>query len=95
PSQLTALSMGLSTVLALYDRRGLSSFNVSLHSGSLDGGMPGCPVVTRIISRQNMASDYRNDDYFVQKMLGEELVLQPPEELAEELRATWSKDACC
>jgi hypothetical protein len=45
--------------------------------------------VLRIICRQNVAENYRTDGYFLQRQLGEELMLNTPEDLAEELRQGW------
>ena len=50
---------------------------------------PFFPVFVRVITRQNVYPNYRCDDYFLQKLLGEELILTPPEELAENLRRIW------
>jgi hypothetical protein len=38
--------------------------------------------VLKIINRQNLYPNYRNDDYFLQKMLQTELIITQPEELA-------------
>ena len=43
----------------------------------------------RIVCRQNVQPNYRTDDYFIQKLLGEEIMLTPPEQLAAELRDFW------
>ncbi len=83
---LSDLSLGISTVLLLYDRLGHLSFNYALYSvrrGSRDEGQR---CVFKIISRQNLYPNYRNDDYFLQKMLQSELIFNLPEELAEQLR---------
>jgi hypothetical protein len=40
----------------------------------------------RIISRQNVYENYRTDDYFLQKLLRNELILTTPEALAKNLR---------
>lgn len=42
--------------------------------------------VFKIVNRQNLYPNYRNDDYFLQKLLHSELVITPPEELASRLR---------
>ncbi|MBF0506921.1 MAG: hypothetical protein HQL09_08795 [Nitrospirae bacterium] len=42
--------------------------------------------MSKIISRQNLYPDYRNDDYFLQKLLHSELIINLPEELAFKLR---------
>ena len=40
----------------------------------------------RVISRQNVCENYRADDYFLQKLLRNEIILTPPEILASTLR---------
>jgi hypothetical protein len=35
-----------------------------------------------MISRQNLYPNYRNDDYFLQKLLQTELIINLPEEIA-------------
>ena len=83
---LSDLSRGISRVLFLYERLGHLSFNFTLFSvrqGEQDGGQR---CVFKIINRQNLYPNYRNDDYFLQKMLQSELIFNLPEELAEQLR---------
>jgi galactose-1-phosphate uridylyltransferase len=83
---LSDLSRGISKVLLLYERLGHLSFNFTLFSvrqSEQDGGQR---CVFKIINRQNLYPNYRNDDYFLQKMLQSELILNLPEELAEQLR---------
>jgi len=86
PDHVTALARGLSTVLAWYEANGLSSFNFTLYSAPLDGRQAGFPIVLRIVARAAFRADYRCDDYFLQRQLGSELVLDPPERMAAELR---------
>jgi galactose-1-phosphate uridylyltransferase len=83
---LNDLSRGISRVLLLFERLGHLSFNFTLYSirqSEQDGGQR---CVFKIISRQNLYPNYRNDDYFLQKMLQSELIFNLPEELAERLR---------
>jgi hypothetical protein len=42
-----------------------------------------------MVNRQNLSAAYRNDDYFLQKLLDTDLVVTPPEELAGRLRAAF------
>ncbi len=42
--------------------------------------------VFKIVSRQNLYPNYRNDDYFLQKMLQTELIFNSPEDLAGQLK---------
>jgi UDPglucose--hexose-1-phosphate uridylyltransferase len=86
---IQGLATGLSRVLAGYNRLGFSTYNLSLQAGPCGDASPGFPPVLRIIVRQNMAENYRTDGYFLQRQLGEELMLMLPEELATELRSGW------
>lgn len=81
-----ALAKGLTAVLAGYADMGLSTFNFALYSGPLDEHDPSFRCFIRVISRQNVYENYRTDDYFLQKMLRNELILTPPEVLAKNLR---------
>ncbi len=83
------LAEGLSKVLAHYARLGFSTFNFSIQAGACDDAGGPFPVHLRVICRQNVAKNYRTDGYFLQRMLGEELMLTLPEDLAEGLREGW------
>jgi galactose-1-phosphate uridylyltransferase len=83
---LRNLSRGISSVLHLYDGLGHLSFNYALYSVRRSGRDAGQRCVFKIISRQNLYPNYRNDDYFLQKMLQTELIFNLPEKLAEKLR---------
>jgi galactose-1-phosphate uridylyltransferase len=83
---LSDLSRGISRVLFLYERLGHLSFNFTLFSVRQSEQDEGQRCVFKIINRQNLYPNYRNDDYFLQKMLQSELILNLPEELAEQLR---------
>ena len=83
------LASGLHTVLKEYHRRQYSSFNVCLTGGCCDS-LEGQRCVIRVISRQNVKPLYRNDEYFLQKLHGIELIVSPPEELAEDLRSQFN-----
>jgi UDPglucose--hexose-1-phosphate uridylyltransferase len=82
---LSDLSRGISRVLHLYERLGHLSFNYTLYSVRNGGPDDGRRCVFKIVSRQNLYPNYRNDDYFLQKMLQTELIFNLPEELAEQL----------
>ncbi len=90
--QVAVLARGLSTVLAWYEREGLSAFNFTLYGGPSDGEKTGHPAVLRVIARSAFRPDYRSDDYFRQKQLGAELIFIPPEQLAAELRRDFAGD---
>jgi UDPglucose--hexose-1-phosphate uridylyltransferase len=83
---LEDLSHGISKVLLFYERLGHISFNYALYSVRLGAGNEGFRCLFKIISRQNLYPNYRNDDYFLQKMLQSELIFNLPEELAGQLR---------
>ncbi len=80
------LSAGIAKVLAFYDGLGHLCFNFSLFSVRRDVPADGSRCLFKIITRQNFCSAYRNDDYFLQKLLQAELIFNLPEELAEGLR---------
>lgn len=79
------LAAGLQHVLGYYGSQGYSSFNFCL-AGSTRDSNDSHRCVIRIISRQNVRPNYRNDEYFLQKFHGVELIVQAPETLAAEIR---------
>lgn len=85
-SDLRDLSYGISKVLFFYEGLGRLSFNFALFSVKKGAEAKGFRSVFKIISRQNLYANYRNDDYFLQKMLQSELIFNLPEELADRLR---------
>jgi UDPglucose--hexose-1-phosphate uridylyltransferase len=80
------LCKGIAKVLFLYERLGHLSFNYALYSIRQGVEAEGSRCVFKIISRQNLYPNYRNDDYFLQKMLQPDLIFNLPEELAKQLR---------
>jgi hypothetical protein len=78
---LRELAAGVSAALALYEDLGHLSFNYALFSVRR-GAAAGWRCVFKIVNRQNLSAGYRNDDYFLQKLLQSELIVTPPEELA-------------
>ena len=84
--QVAYLAAGLATVLAWYEREGLSAFNFTLYGGPLSAPGRGHAVVLRVIARTAFRPDYRTDDYFLQKQLGGELIFATPEQIAAVLR---------
>lgn len=80
------LAEGLSAVLRGYSAMGISTFNFSFYSGPLGAGDDSFRCFLRVISRQNVYENYRADDYFLQKLLRNEIILTPPESLASTLR---------
>ncbi|HOV84994.1 MAG TPA: hypothetical protein PLM79_01430 [Syntrophobacteraceae bacterium] len=83
---LCDLARGLSAVLRGYASLGISTFNFTLYSGPPDAGDDSFRCFLRVISRQNFYENYRTDDYFLQKLLRNELILTTPENLASSLR---------
>jgi len=81
------LSLGISKVLAFYENLGHLSFNYTLYAARQPHTGEGHRCMLKIINRQNLYPNYRNDDYFLQKMLQTELIINLPEELAQKLRA--------
>lgn len=83
---LEALAEGISRVLGRYGAMGYLSFNYALFSVRRETPAPGFRCFLRIISRQNLSPGYRNDDYFLQKLLHADVAVTAPEELAPLLR---------
>jgi galactose-1-phosphate uridylyltransferase len=81
-SDLIDLAYGISRVLTLYDRLGHLSFNYSILSARKPADGKGFRCILKMISRQNLYPNYRNDDYFLQKLLQTELIINLPEEIA-------------
>lgn len=89
-SDIMDLSRGISGVLSFYEKLGHLSFNFTLYSVKAGPEETGFRCLLRIINRQNLYENYRNDDYFLQKMLDAELIINPPEEIAARLREYFS-----
>ncbi len=88
---LVDLAAGFSAVLAGYSALGLSTFNFTVYSGPLGESDEAFRCFFRIISRQNVYENYRTDDYFLQKLLRNELILNTPESLATILRKEFER----
>lgn len=84
-ADLLDLSGGISRVLAFYESLGYLSFNYSLYCVR-ESSRKGFQCLLKIITRQNLYPNYRNDDYFLQKMLHSELIITPPEDMAQKIR---------
>ncbi len=83
---LGGLAAGLSQGLSAYHSLGYSTFNFCLYSAPLGLDADRFRVYASLISRQSVVEDYRCDDYFLQKMLGTEIVIDTPEQIAELVR---------
>jgi UDPglucose--hexose-1-phosphate uridylyltransferase len=81
-----AMGDGIARVLRGYASMGLSTFNLGVFCGPLGGRDDAWRCVVRIISRQNVYENYRADDYFLQKLMSNELILVTPEALATRMR---------
>jgi len=84
-----ALAAGISKVLGFYGELGFLSFNYTLLSVRRGTPAAGFRCFFRIVNRQNLSPAYRNDDYFLQKLLQADVVVTPPEELAQRLRPSF------
>jgi UDPglucose--hexose-1-phosphate uridylyltransferase len=80
------LANGLSRVLQAYHAMKLSTFNLSCFSGPLAHESPEFRCMLRLINRQNVAPHYRTDDYYFQKLLKNEIIINRPEHLATLIR---------
>ncbi len=81
-----AMAEGISRVLRCYHALKFSSFNFSCFSGPLGEAAPEFRCFLRLIDRQNMTRHFRTDDYYVQKLLKDELIIHEPEKLASLIR---------
>ncbi len=80
------LALGLNHILSVWYGMNLSTFNFSCFSAPLDQDSPHFRCVMRIVNRQNVMPHHRTDDYFFQKLMQNELILNRPEELASRMR---------
>lgn len=76
------LAEGLSKALRAYHAMNFSTFNFSCFSGPLGKETPGFRIFLRFVNRQNVYPHHRTDDYFFQKLLKNEIIIQRPEALA-------------
>jgi galactose-1-phosphate uridylyltransferase len=83
---VNAMAEGLSRVLTAYHAMKCSTFNFSCFCAPMDGEHPEFRCFLRLINRQNMAANYRTDDFYLQKLLKNEIVVQLPERLATLIR---------
>lgn len=86
---LRDLSEGISKILRLIESLGYLTFNFTLYSARGSETI-GFRCLFKIVTRQNLYANYRNDDYFLQKMLQSELIFTLPEELAQEARKVFA-----
>jgi galactose-1-phosphate uridylyltransferase len=77
------LAAGMSHVLKVWHEMKLSSFNFSCFSAPLDEDSPYFSCVMRLVNRQNVVPDHRTDDYFLQKLMHNDMIINRPERLAQ------------
>lgn len=80
------LALGLSAILQAYHQMGHSTYTMTLFSAPPGGGHGEFRCLLRLMNRQNVVPHHRTDDYFFQKIMGNELILCQPEELAARMR---------
>ncbi len=85
-----SLAAGMVKALKGYAGMGISTFNFAVYSGPLGQRDESVRCFIRIISRQNVYENYRTDDYFLQKLLRNELILTTPEALAKHLQGVFA-----
>jgi len=83
--EVAALALGISRVLAWYEASGCDSFNLALYSGPL-GSAGGFRVNLVMMTRSALASHYRSDAMYLERLHWEAAVDRAPEALAAELR---------
>jgi len=88
---ISHLARGLSATLKGYEEMGYGTFNFTLFLPPLREKCPWFAPLLRIITRQNFYDAYRTDDYFLQRQLGAELILTPPERLSQILQTKFQE----
>ena len=87
---IEGMAEGLSRVLAAYHGMKLSTFNFSCFSGPLDEADDSFRCMLRLVNRQNAVPHYRTDDFYFQKLLKNEIIVNLPETLAATIRPYFS-----
>ena len=86
PEEIRQMADGLSRALCAYHDMKFSSFNFSCFSGPVDSSLPEFRCLLRLVNRQNAMPHHRTDDYYFQKLLKNEIIIQRPEKLAAFLK---------
>lgn len=86
PDEIHQMADGIARALRAYHAMRFSTYNFSCFSGPVDRPSPEFRCLLRLINRQNAMLHHRTDDYFFQKLLKNEIIIQPPEKLAAFLR---------
>lgn len=84
---IDGIAQGLSQGLRAYHSLGYSTFNFSIHGAPVGDSGDSFRVNCSLVSRQSLVENYRCDDYFLQKMLGTEILVDAPEAVADIARA--------
>jgi len=84
-----ALGAGISRVLAAYLAWNLTSFNFAITGGGPSSADSRYRVVTKIVSRSNVAPYYRSDATYFERLHDEAMVDLAPEDVADAVRQTW------
>jgi UDPglucose--hexose-1-phosphate uridylyltransferase len=83
---IQTMAEGIHRVFLTYHELKFSTFNFSCFSGPLGKATPEFRCFLRLINRQNMHLHYRTDDFYLQKLLKNEIIIYPPEDLASLIR---------
>ena len=84
---LSNLAKGISNILKFYAETGCSAFNMLFHSGKLNKHSDHFWCGLKLISRSNVRPVYLNiDSWYMPRLLWEDIVAEPPEELAHTVR---------
>ncbi len=87
-AHIEGLAAGLSRGLACYHELKMSTFNFALFSAPTGRGGDAFRVFSSLVTRQSVVENYRCDDYFLQKMLGAEILVDSPEQIAQMMRGS-------
>jgi UDPglucose--hexose-1-phosphate uridylyltransferase len=88
-NDIDSLGQGVSNVLRYYGTNGFSSFNFSMDLGNIFEQSPSSRCFIRLVTRQNVSPGYRAGEHFFQHLLDTEVVVIPPEIVAEKLRGVF------
>jgi UDPglucose--hexose-1-phosphate uridylyltransferase len=87
PAQVEKLAQGVSAVLRYFQDKGVSSFNMALHTPlKPDGGMP---LMLRLVSRIEIPPLGVDEINYFEKLHDEMLTFVRPERVAAELKPYW------
>jgi galactose-1-phosphate uridylyltransferase len=84
--EIQAMAEGIRRIFLAYHDMKFSTINFSCFSGPLGKAAPEFRCFLRLINRQNMHPHYRTDDFYLQKLLENEIIVYAPEELASRIK---------